>query len=127
MTTPTERGIALALTRAVDRTDEVTARAIAAELYDFGQRAWALRARVADLRDIEATFYVSNAMLKLLRRYGLDIGAGPGGMFRKGGSGPDESDTLFDIVIACDPEPAVMPDRHRGVTLELVDLGPDAL
>jgi hypothetical protein len=124
MTTPTERGIAAALTGTVDVGDEVTARAIAAELYDFGQRAWALRARVADLRDVEATFYVSNAMLELLRCYGLDLGAGPGGMFRIGDDG--QTETLFGIVIACDPEPAVMPERHRGVTLELVDLGPDA-
>lgn len=123
MTTPTERGIAAALTGTVDVSDEVTARTIAAELYDFGQRAWALRARVADLRDIDATFTVSVGMLDLLRRYGLDLGAGPEGMFERAAT-PGGTDRLFGIDILSDDPRSAAEERHRGVTLDLCDEGP---
>lgn len=120
MTTPTERGIAAALTHVTDRTDEETAKRIATELYDFGQRAWALRARLVDLRDIEATFTVSPAMLDLLRRYGLDLGAGPAGMFERAPSPDKDADLLFGIEIYSDK---VGGDRHRDITLVLTDKG----
>lgn len=113
MTTPSERRTLAALANTVDVSDEVTSRAIAAELYEFGQRAWALRARITDLRDIEATFYVSSAMLDLLRKYGLDIGAGPGGMFERGPT----SDKLFGIDAYVDPG----DERSRDIRLELTD------
>jgi hypothetical protein len=120
MSEPSKRTdhFAIEVERTIDRSPEVTDQYIAGELAEFGQRAWALRARVVDMRALDVSFVVSVNMLDLLRKHGLDLGAGPGGMFvRGGGLAPD---TLFGLVIYSD---SGNDERHRSITLTLCDTG----
>lgn len=119
MTSKREEHIAEALGNTIGDSDRVSAQYITAELRDFGQRAWALRARVVDVRGLVVSFVVSMAMLDLLRKHGLDLGAGPGGMFARGPLGGDK---LFGIDIFSDSD-EVGSSRHREIVLQLVDDG----
>lgn len=113
--------VAREVERTIDRTPEVTDQYIAAELEEFGQRAWALRARVVDTRQLDVEFIVSVNMLDLLRKHGLDLGAGPGGMFVRGSG--RAADTLFGIEIYSNDPRSADEARHRFVVLTLCDTG----
>lgn len=79
MASKREERTAAALGRMTDMSARVAAAASEATLKHLAERAWALRARVVDLRGIRATYVVSGKALALLYDRGVSLGISPTG------------------------------------------------